>query len=59
MKFVNKSIIIVCVTIFLSLLFSYTSVNQNKKEEVLVGELFELLTAFHVSPEKIDDNFSE
>ena len=59
MKFINKSIIIVCVTIFLSLLFSYTSVNQNKKEEVLVGELFELLTAFHVSPEKIDDNFSE
>jgi carboxyl-terminal processing protease len=59
MKLFKKSIIGIVITIILSLLFSYTSVNQSKKEEVLIGELFELLNAFHVSPEKIDDTFSE
>jgi len=59
MKLARKSIIIALLTVSLTLLFSYTKVNQNKKEEVLIGELFELLNAFHVSPEKIDDTFSE
>jgi carboxyl-terminal processing protease len=59
MKLARKSIIIALLTVSLTLLFSYTKVNQNKKEEVLIGELFELLNAFHVSPEKIDDSFSE
>ena len=59
MKLFRKSIIGLLLTLSLCLLFSYTNVNQSKKEEVLVGELFELLNAYHVSPEKIDDAFSE
>jgi len=58
MKLFRKVSILVIITALLSLLFSYTNVNQSKKEEVLIGEMFELLNAFHVSPEKIDDAFS-
>ena len=58
MKLIRKPFIILLCTALLSLLFSYTNSSQAKKDEVLIGELFELLNAFHVSPEKIDDDFS-
>lgn len=58
-SFLRNTTIYIKLLLICTLAFSFTKDNAAKKEEVLVGELFELLNMFHYTPQKIDDNFSE